>query len=126
MALPAGERYAARIRVDGGLEGTAQHSILPVMSPVVEDVGEGTTSLSWCPDLSGVESVPWHLDPDMTTPLEIGGHPFQERFAVPREAVLALAALATTPGGEPPWAWARALYEDGLIDLDFGLTPRGR
>ena len=57
MVLPAGERYAARIRVDGGLEGTAQHSILPVMSPVVEDVGEGTASLSWCPDLSGVVAV---------------------------------------------------------------------
>ena len=57
MALPAGERYAARIRVDGGLEGTAQHAILPVMSPVVEDVGEGTASLSWCPDLSGVVAV---------------------------------------------------------------------
>jgi len=57
MALPAGERYAARVRVDGGLERTPQHPILPVMSPVVEDVGEGAASLSGCPDLRGVVAV---------------------------------------------------------------------
>ncbi len=27
---------------------------------------------------------------------------------------------------EPPWQWARMLYTDGLIDLNFGLTSRGR
>lgn len=26
----------------------------------------------------------------------------------------------------PPWEWARVLYGDGLIDVNFGLTPRGR
>ena len=57
MALPASERYAARVRVDGGLERTPQHPILPVMSPVVEDVGEGAASLSGCPDLRGVVAV---------------------------------------------------------------------
>jgi hypothetical protein len=28
--------------------------------------------------------------------------------------------------GYPPWQWARELFTDGLIDLTFGLTSRGR
>ena len=34
-----------------------------------------------------------------------------------------LGKLRTT---EPPWTWARTLYDDGLIDANFGLTARGR
>jgi hypothetical protein len=29
-------------------------------------------------------------------------------------------------GGEPPWQYASALLADGLIDVHFELTPRGR
>jgi hypothetical protein len=72
------------------------------------------------------EQVPWHLDPDLVEPVEILGHACREVFAAPDAAVRALAAFAGTPGAEPPWDWARVLVEDGLVSLDFALTPRGR
>ncbi len=72
------------------------------------------------------ERVPWHLDPSYIEPIRIGEHVCRERFSAPEEAVRALARFVATSGQEPPWAWARALFEDGLIGPDFGLTPRGR
>jgi hypothetical protein len=50
---------------------------------------------------------------------------FQETFAASSEA---LAALADYLDGSapPPWEYARELLADGLIDVHFALTPRGR
>jgi hypothetical protein len=51
---------------------------------------------------------------------------FEEELGAPDEAVEALRVHLADPSGEPPWRWAAALHEDGLIDLDFSLTDRGR
>jgi protein required for attachment to host cells len=72
------------------------------------------------------EEVPWHLDPDRVEPIQIGEYICREVFGAPDAAVTALVAFVAEPQSEPPRAWARALYEDGLIDRDFGLTARGR
>ena len=48
-----------------------------------------------------------------------------ELFDAPGDALEALGRAATS-GSSPPWEWAVALYEDGLIDPAFALTPRGR
>lgn len=69
--------------------------------------------------------IPWHLDPEALEPIQIGQWQCREIFAAPDAAAAALGAFLGTNGASPPWQWARPLFEDGLIDLDFGLTPRG-
>ena len=49
----------------------------------------------------------------------------QETFSAPPEAISALHSFLEGSGSRPPWTWAQALYDDGLIDADFGLSPRG-
>ncbi len=52
----------------------------------------------------------------------------QEWSEISRASEAALQALkhyVEFSTGEPPWQWARMLYTDGLIDLNFGLTSRG-
>lgn len=44
----------------------------------------------------------------------------------PEPALKALRQYMAAPSGEPPWQWARTLFSDGLIDVNFALTPRGR
>jgi hypothetical protein len=59
--------------------------------------------------------------------VELGGQKFEEAFEAPAEAQEALRAhVVESPSGEPPWEWAPALFEDGLIDMHFSLTERGR
>lgn len=72
------------------------------------------------------EEVPWYLDPDLVEPIQIGEHACREVFGAPDAAVAALVEFLASPGREPPRAWARALYEDGLVGPHFELTPRGR
>ena len=55
----------------------------------------------------------------------VGGVSFDERFAASRSALAAL-RLMTESGGAPPYRHARELLLDGLVDRNFGLTPRGR
>lgn len=50
---------------------------------------------------------------------------FHETFACPREALDVLVAMLEG-SGPPPYGHARELLLDGLIDRNFGLTPRGR
>jgi protein required for attachment to host cells len=71
------------------------------------------------------ETVPWHLDPDMIEPIQIHEHECREICEAPPEALRALGEFLKTPRATPSWQWARALYEDGVIDDRFGLTPRG-
>lgn len=71
------------------------------------------------------EKVPWHLDPDAIEPIQIGEHTCQEICDAPSDALAALVTYLATSEAEPPWRWSRALIEDGLIDDNFGLTPRG-
>lgn len=51
---------------------------------------------------------------------------FGEVFGASEEARGALADFFDTPDASPPWEYASELLEDGLIDVHFALTPRGR
>ncbi|HEX7842857.1 MAG TPA: host attachment protein [Kofleriaceae bacterium] len=70
-------------------------------------------------------AVPWHLDPQLHGRLEVAGQMFDETFDAPLDAVMELAAFLDGRAS-PPWRWARELIEDGLIDTELALTPRGR
>lgn len=59
-------------------------------------------------------------------PVRHGGVEFHELFEAPAEALEALLAYVERRLDAPPWKWARELYEEGLIDANFGLTARGR
>lgn len=68
--------------------------------------------------------VPWHLDPDMRGSVQIGNHACEETFDAPEPAVRALAEFLAGRAASP-WRWARELLEDGLMDTELALTPRG-
>ena len=55
----------------------------------------------------------------------VEGMDFVELFDASPEALAALDAYRRD-GGEPPWQYASELLADGLIDVHFELTPRGR
>ena len=69
--------------------------------------------------------VPWRLEPDMRGPTQIGDHACEETFDAPEPAIHALADFRADPAAAP-WRWARELVEDGLIDTELALTPRGK
>jgi hypothetical protein len=50
---------------------------------------------------------------------------FTETFSVSDEALGALEDFLEQ-GGSPPWDFASELLADGLIDVNFGVTARGR
>jgi hypothetical protein len=50
---------------------------------------------------------------------------FREQFDAGPGALRELRRFRAS-GGDPPWEHASALLSDGLIDVDFGLTARGR
>ncbi|MGD8825100.1 MAG: hypothetical protein PVI24_08985 [Myxococcales bacterium] len=58
--------------------------------------------------------------------MHFAGQAFEEVLDAPAEAVEALRAHFADPSGEPPWQWAPALIREGLIDMHFSLTDRGR
>jgi hypothetical protein len=68
-----------------------------------------------------------------TTPISQGraavfrldGTEFREEFDAEPAALRALRRFCAS-GGDPPWEHASALLADGLIDVDFALTARGR
>jgi hypothetical protein len=51
---------------------------------------------------------------------------FRETFTASADAVQALAAFVADGDGDPPWDVAEELFSDGLTDVHFALTPRGR
>jgi len=55
----------------------------------------------------------------------VEGMDFVELFDASPEALAALDAYRRD-GGEPPWQYASELLADGLIEVHFELTPRGR
>lgn len=57
---------------------------------------------------------------------ELDGLDFRETFSASVPAVQALRDFVAELAPEPPWRFASELKADGLIDGDFGLTPRGR
>lgn len=70
-------------------------------------------------------ALPPVLDASFVHKFELEGMP-TEVFDAPEEALRALADHSGRASGAPPWQWAPELYEDGLIDVSFNLTPRGR
>jgi hypothetical protein len=58
--------------------------------------------------------------------LHVDGFEFRETFAASPAAVRALADYLGDEGAQPPWEHASELLGEGLIDVHFGLTPRGR
>jgi protein required for attachment to host cells len=71
------------------------------------------------------QSVPWYLEQDFRGRVRVAGFMCEEVFGAPNEAVAELGRFLGTSEAPPPWRWARALVEDGLIDADFSLTERG-
>jgi len=72
------------------------------------------------------ESGPWHLEAEALEPVTIAGQTCIDSNDASPEAIAALRAFVAGDGGEPPWRFARELHADGLIDIDFALTARGR
>ena len=70
------------------------------------------------------DDAPWRLEPDMREPFWIANMVCEELFTSPDEAVLALSEFVAGRA-PPPWRWARVLVQDGLVDVQFALTPRG-
>lgn len=64
---------------------------------------------------SDLPGFSWRLD----------GTEFEEIFAASPEARDALGEYVAS-GGRPPWELASELLADGLIDVHFELTPRGK
>jgi hypothetical protein len=54
------------------------------------------------------------------------GKEIAETFNVSAEALNALAEYRDDPDSPPPWDYASDLLADGLIDVHFDLTPRGK
>jgi glutamine synthetase adenylyltransferase len=79
-------------------------------------------------DGSLLERVAADKDLSVTTPalrFRVNGTEFDETFSASPEALRALADFLDQ-GGSPPWEYASELLADGLIDVHFDLTPRGR
>lgn len=55
----------------------------------------------------------------------VDGMVFHEAFSASAPALEALAEFVAEREPHPPWSYAAELAADGLIDMDFGLTPRG-
>jgi len=71
------------------------------------------------------ESGPWTLEAEAIEPVTIAGQVCIDSNDASPDAISALRDFIARPGREPPWRFARELYEDGLIDIDFALTARG-
>jgi hypothetical protein len=54
------------------------------------------------------------------------GKEIAETFNASNEALEALTAFRDDPDRSPPWEYASELLADGLIDVHFDLTPRGK
>jgi hypothetical protein len=79
-------------------------------------------------DGSLVERVAAEKDFAATEPVvtfRLNGQEFEELFEASDEALQALAEFLER-GESPPWEYASELLADGLIDVHFALTPRGR
>ena len=66
--------------------------------------------------------------PDVLPPEgpRLAGMTCRETFTASPRSLAALREHVATGAGEPPWEHAPELLRDGLVDPDFGLTPRGR
>jgi hypothetical protein len=111
------------------------HAIAPLLFRGVNEAGsvaeirrQAGEELRFEVDGSLVERVAAEKDLASDKPgrrIRIDGMEFTETFEVSPEALDALGDFSER-GGTPPWEYASELLADGLIDVHFDLTPRGR
>lgn len=95
---------------------------------VVEIRGTKGDELEVRVDGAVTERIAGEKDFASTTPplaFRLNGTEAHETFTAPAEALDALADHVDD-GKRPPWDFASDLLADGLIDVHFALTPRGR
>jgi hypothetical protein len=110
-------------------------AIRPLIFSGISDVRTVVTIREHKKDELGVEvdgTLVERIEPDAelarTAPglhFQLDQTEFEETFNAPPDAVKALAD-SLADGGSPPWGHFADLYGDGLIDVNAGLTPRGR
>jgi hypothetical protein len=61
-----------------------------------------------------------------TVEFRVSETPFSETFTASAEALRELSDFLEDGERQPPWDYAAELLGDGLIDVHFALTPRGR
>jgi hypothetical protein len=102
--------------------------VSPESGSVLEIRGKGD-DLEAAVDGAVVERIAAEKDFAARTPFfrfRLNGSEFEETFSASPEALRALAAFLDEEGSSPPWEYASELLADGLVDLHFALTPRGR
>jgi hypothetical protein len=57
---------------------------------------------------------------------DLDGAEYRETFEASNEAIEALRDFLESEGQSPPWNHATELLADGIVDANFGVTPRGR
>ena len=72
-----------------------------------------------------LEAPPIRTEEGRPPVFSLDGTEFREEFDAGPGALRALRYFRAS-GGDPPWEDASALLSDGLIDVDFALTARGR
>jgi antitoxin (DNA-binding transcriptional repressor) of toxin-antitoxin stability system len=99
-----------------------------VTGSVLEVRGKRGEELEVTVDGAPVERIVGEKDFASVTPglsFRLDGNDYQETFSASAEALDALAGFLDN-GRSPPWEHAAELLEDGLVDVHFGLTPRGK
>jgi hypothetical protein len=99
-----------------------------VSGSVVEIRGENDDFEVWV-DGTLVERVGAEKDFLVDMPgvrFRLDGNEFEETFNASPEALRALTDFLGETDASPPWEYAAELLADGLIDVHFDLTPRGK
>jgi hypothetical protein len=95
---------------------------------VVQIRGEADEYQVWV-DGSLQERIAARKDLSVDTPdlhFRWDGKEIAETFNASEEALDALTRYRDDPASPPPWDYASELLADGLIDVHFDLTPRGK
>ncbi|MFO7565881.1 MAG: hypothetical protein R6X02_24780 [Enhygromyxa sp.] len=91
-------------------------------SALVIQANKGALELS----VDGASVDRWPLERTIDVPVHLGDAIYHEVFDVPPAALEALMNFIERRTSAPPWSWARALFDEGMIDANFSLTTRGR
>jgi hypothetical protein len=111
------------------IRSVAFRGVSEVSGSVVEVYEQGRDEFEVLVDGAPIGRVAAEKDFATTVPplhFRIGHTEFEETFSASSEARAALDALRRGDVDAPPWEYATELLADGLIDVHFALTPRGR